>query len=86
MSLSLVSSRSEPRIPIPLPNLVKGEIVEWKSCSNGEKRIQGVFSRKLDEEWGVVKQQKMRYPQIIALSRLNRPRTVPTLCGPGVLA
>ena len=84
--LKLVSSRSEPRTPLPLPNLARGEIVEWKSRNNGELILRGVFQRKLDEEWGVVRQSKMRYEQIIALSRLNRPRLVPTLCGPGMLA
>lgn len=86
MTLALVSSRSEPRIPIPLPNLATGEIVEWKSRNNGEMRLRGVFLRRLNEEWGVVKQPKMRYEQVIALSRLCRPRLVPTLCGPGILA
>lgn len=86
VTLELVSSRKEPRIPIPLPNLARGEIVEWKSSSNGESRFQGVFLRKLNDEFGAVRQPKMRYEQIIALSRLNRPRLVPTMCGPGRLA
>lgn len=62
---------------------VTGEIVQWKSLNNGERWHQGIVVTKLDATRTLVRQREMSYAQVISTERLSRPRSVPTIYGPG---